>query len=84
MISPSRKAKITWQCRRGMLELDLILTRFIDNELDNLSTEQLHAFESLLTTSDPVLYDWLMGRDTPTDKECSLIVAFIKRHDNAG
>ena len=78
MITPSRKAKIIWQCRRGMLELDLILTDFIDNRLDDLTYAQIDAFESLLTTADPLLYAWLIGTGNPVERECISIVDLIR------
>lgn len=83
MIHPSRIAKVKWQCRRGMLELDLILAPFVNQNLVHLTEEQFEAFELLLTNSDPVLYAWLMGTEKPADREQSLIVEFIQRHDNS-
>jgi antitoxin CptB len=80
MIDPSRKAKITWQCRRGMLELDLILHRFINHFLPTMSEDQVAAFEKLLTSPDPLLYSWLMGTTDPEDQELFTIVDFIRRH----
>ena len=80
MISAQRKAKLTWHCRRGMLELDLILQRFNDHHLDSLSDTQLASFEQLLTAQDPDLYAWFMGYESPVDEELREIVAFILSH----
>ncbi len=82
MISPERKAKINWQCRRGMLELDVIFQRFLKQSLDQLTLSQVLAFEALLNCPDPDLYAWLMGYEEPTDKELQGIVSFIRLHDN--
>ena len=41
MLSAQEKARLTWHCRRGMLELDLILQRFLEKGLDKLSNEEL-------------------------------------------
>ena len=84
MLSPEKKAKLTWHCRRGMLELDLILQRFLAQHLDSLTDEQIILFERLLTTEDPDLYAWFMGYEAPVDKELREIVAFIRLHDNIG
>lgn len=81
MISPERKAKIKWHCRRGMLELDLILGRFITYHLDTLTEEKVSSFEALIDNTDPDLYAWLMGYETPANKELVDIVAFIRLHD---
>ncbi|WED44657.1 succinate dehydrogenase assembly factor 2 [Legionella cardiaca] len=80
-MNPSRKAKLIWHCRRGMLELDLILNRFANNHLDNITEEQIEQFDKLLTCIDPELYSWLMGYEQPTDKDLVEIVEFIKLHD---
>ncbi len=82
MITPERKAKINWQCRRGMLELDLMLQRFSRSKIDNLSEEELGLFERILEVPDPDLYAWLMGYEKPTDKEFETIVAYIRLYDH--
>jgi antitoxin CptB len=82
MITPQTKAKLIWNCRRGMLELDLMLSRFMKNHVDSLSDTQVSAFEKLLGSSDPELYVWLIGQEKPADKELAEIVAFIRLHNN--
>ncbi|MCP0914474.1 MULTISPECIES: FAD assembly factor SdhE [Legionella] len=76
-----RKAKISWNCRRGMLELDLLLTRFLANGFDRLTEEQVDLFEQLLNYSDPELYACLMGQMQPAE-EFSEIVSLIRFHSN--
>ncbi len=82
MLSPEKKAKLIWQCRRGMLELDLIFQRFIEQHMDTLTDSQIESFERLLMAQDPDLYAWVMGYETPVDKELREIVAFIQLNDN--
>lgn len=79
LISTPSKAKIIWQCRRGMLELDLLLNRFVSEHLDSLSAEQINAFELLLTYPDPDIYVWLMGSNVPPEQELVDIVTIIRR-----
>ncbi len=81
MLTPEHKAKIRWNCRRGMLELDLILERFVNNHLDSLNARQLKEFEILLNATDPDLYAFLMGSVKPTDSGCVEIVDFIRLHN---
>ncbi|MGQ3891137.1 FAD assembly factor SdhE [Legionella sp. CNM-4043-24] len=80
MIDAARKAKINWQCRRGMLELDLVLNPFVQNELDGLNEQQINTLERLLEEADPVLYSWLMNSSDPDDKELTDLVELIRRH----
>ena len=69
--------KIRWRCsRRGMLELDLLLTRFFDNHYLQLTeTEQL-LFQQLLDCPDPQLFAWLMKHEQPIE---STIAALIQK-----
>ncbi|WP_133127235.1 succinate dehydrogenase assembly factor 2 [Legionella nagasakiensis] len=82
MVSSEKKAKIIWHCRRGMLELDLILSHFMEKQFDLLSDKQIHAFEKLLNCQDPDIHAWLMGYEQPDDKELANIVAIIKLYNN--
>lgn len=78
MIAPEKKAKIKWQCRRGMLELDLILNEFMTTHFDQLSPVKIEQLEALLTYPDPQLYVWLIGQEEPTDQELAEIVHTIR------
>jgi len=80
LITPQQKAKIKWQCRRGMLELDLVLMPFIDTTLDDLNEQEIHALEQLLQCSDPDINEWLMGHETPPTAELAEIVNLIRFH----
>jgi antitoxin CptB len=57
--------RIRWRCRRGLLELDLVLTRFLDRELGGLTVGELEAFKALLDFSDNDLWDLVAGRLEP-------------------
>ena len=78
MISPDQKARILWRCRRGMLELDVLLARFVEQRLEALSEDQLLCFEDFLNQPDPDLYAWLMGYDQPTDEQHAQCLALIR------
>ncbi len=77
MISKERKSKIAWQCRRGLLELDLIFEYILDNELDKMNEAEFEGFEKLLHHQDSFLCAWLMGYEQPEDKEIIESVQFI-------
>lgn len=53
--------RLKWQCRRGMLELDVILIPFLAEHFDGLEGIQQSAFVELLKEADPDLYTWIMG-----------------------
>jgi len=58
-------AKIRWDCRRGMLELDFILEQFLKTDLGNYSTVQLASLRIFLENQDPDLFAWFLGYDKP-------------------
>ncbi len=80
MIDPIRKAKLAWRCRRGMLELDLILQRFMDTYLDCLNEAEIADFEMLLMSPDPDLFSCLMGNARLENKELEHIIELIQLH----
>ena len=52
---------ISWRCRRGMLELDLILQPYFERHYATLTPLQQQQFADLLESPDPDLYSWLLG-----------------------
>ena len=60
--------RLRWQCRRGLLELDVILGNFLDSGYDYLSSTEKALFEELLQESDPELLAWLLNQEKPLNK----------------
>jgi antitoxin CptB len=54
--------RIRWHCRRGLLELDIILERFNRQHLARLDPGQLERFKELLEFPDNDLLDLVLGR----------------------
>jgi antitoxin CptB len=59
--------RIRWHCRRGMLELDLVLNAFNEQHLANLAAGELDALRRILERPDPELLDFVMGHCDPED-----------------
>ena len=59
--------RLTWQCRRGLLELDLVLERFLSREAAHLTDEELARLGELLETEDNELWDIVNGRSERFD-----------------
>ena len=70
----SERSKLLWRCRRGVKELDVIFTRFVEAEYDELSDAQRAAFQRLITYEDPTILRFVLGQDVPEDKEVAEIV----------
>lgn len=78
MLDPElSKSKIRWQCRRGMLELDYLLQRFVDDYYDSLSMEEKATFASLLQSDDPMLWDWLVEEHAHPKEDVNAIIQKI-------
>ena len=58
---PVSMQRIRWRCRRGLLELDIVLGRFIEHYA-NLSQQQRAVFDSLLDLPDTELWDMIGGK----------------------
>jgi len=71
--------RVRWQCRRGMLELDLLLTRFLDRHYPTLSPSQQTAFKSLLKCSDNDLWALICGRQAVESGDPCAIVEMLRR-----
>ena len=54
--------RIRWRCRRGLLELDIVLGRFIEQHYAGLDEAQQVVFDVLLDMPDTVLWDMIAGR----------------------
>ena len=54
--------RVRWRCRRGMLELDIVLQRFVDKHYTQLNEIELQQFDTLLNLPDNDLWDMITAR----------------------
>jgi len=61
-MDPTEKRRLYWKCRRGLLELDIVLSRYLVKhpEDDTLS--------DLLDLPDNDIWDYVSGRSDPVDE----------------
>ncbi|MBO8085730.1 succinate dehydrogenase assembly factor 2 [Marichromatium sp. AB31] len=73
----SERQRLAWQCRRGLLELDHLFSRFLELGYDDLDAAGRVAFQRLLGEQDQILNDWfMMGVEAP-DPEIAVLVERI-------
>jgi len=77
--SGGQSVNYKWQCRRGMLELDLLLNNFVDKKVKDLSAEQKQTFEMLLSYPDQTLLDLLLGNSVSSDSSIASLVQQIQK-----
>lgn len=77
-VIPGQMEKLRWRCRRGLLELDLILGGFLQERYPGLSPAEQGAFEKLLSLPDTSLAACLQGQENPP-QELEEIVRKIRQ-----
>ncbi len=70
--------RLRWQCRRGMLELDVALLRFLDEDFRTLDADEQATFSRMLEAQDQTLRGWLMGHTLPEEADVQRLVARIR------
>ena len=70
--------RLRWRCRRGLLENDLILARYLDARGAAISAEEVVALDRLLDLQDGELWDLITGRSEPADTRLLPVVAQLR------
>jgi antitoxin CptB len=73
------EGRLRWRCRRGMKELDLLLTRYMDERYGAAPPEEQEAFRGLLATQDPEIYAYCLGSQRPPKHLADLIERITAR-----
>jgi len=71
-------ARVRWACRRGMLELQVLLQPFVENFYQEMSDEDKTVFIRLLECEDPELFAWFMGHEVCPDAELARMVVKVR------
>jgi antitoxin CptB len=77
-ISAEELNRLRWQCRRGLLELDLVLERFLERHRGDLQGEQLSSFKTLLSYADNDLLDLIRARAECRDARLAKLVEWLR------
>ena len=80
----SELSRLRWLCRRGMKELDVVLSRYLEQNYTAASCEEQAAFRSLLEMPDPDLYGLLLGRSGIDDPELERLIRFLRGMSSRG
>jgi antitoxin CptB len=70
--------RLRWSCRRGLLENDLILERFLHRHGAELRGERMRAFRALLEYDDNDLWDLVSGRAECHDRAMNEVVELLR------
>jgi antitoxin CptB len=65
--------------RRGIKEMDLVLGRFADDQLDTLSDADVDVYDALLRENDQDMLRWITGQD-PVPGQYTDLFSRISQH----
>jgi len=68
-----------WRCRRGLLELDIVLQRFMDRYYTQLDESGLEQFERLLALPDNDLWDLITARQITADDNFQKVLKLLQK-----
>ena len=74
----ARRDRLQWKCRRGLLELDLVLAQFLERQVAAMSAAELAAFDELLDYPDTELWDVVSGRSDRFDPRLDAVVSRLR------
>lgn len=83
ILDEKQRAKVKWSCRRGMLELDVLLMPFFENCFDALLPNEQRDFIKLLDCDDNTLFKWFMHQGTSDDAALANLVERIVSYRKA-
>ena len=70
----AEQRRFAWRCRRGLLELDIVLQDFVSRQFDSLNMGELQAFDDLLELPDNEFWD-LINSSKSMKKDTALATA---------
>jgi antitoxin CptB len=68
---PARRRRLRWRARRGLLENDLLLTRFFERHESDLSDADVVGLDQLLDATDNELLDLILARAEPSGQQAT-------------
>ena len=69
-----------WDCRRGMLELDIVLARFMERNFERLTPQQVEVFKGLLAYSDLDLWGLIQSDETGVDDNARKLLLLLRQN----
>ncbi len=77
-LDPVYLERVRWRCRRGLLELDIVLGRFIEKHYPQLNESQRLEFDELLDLPDNDLWELITGKLEPTRAQQHMVLEWLK------
>ena len=75
----SEMSRLRWACRRGMKELDVAMTAYLEKFYQKADADDQAAFLRLIDTQDPELMNMVMGKISAPDEQMERVLQTIRR-----
>ena len=72
------RGRVRWQCRRALLELDLVFARFLEEHFDSLDESQLADLDDLLKCEDHELWAMVNGTQPCHESRWEEMIALLR------
>lgn len=69
--------RLSWQCRRGLKETDVLLNAYLNEVFLHDTQENQQLFEHLLSCEDADMFVWFTGKEVPEDPELAAFVRYF-------
>jgi antitoxin CptB len=77
--------RITWKCRRGMREIDLLLREFSNSSLHQIDQANLNIFDKVLDYDDQKIFDYIFKNESLGNKDHEdFIDKYLKKFKSQG
>lgn len=74
----SEESRLRWLCRRGMKELDVVMTSYLESHYATASEAEKSGFKELLEMPDPDLYALILGKVTSSNQAIDELARSIR------
>ncbi|MCP3687480.1 MAG: succinate dehydrogenase assembly factor 2 [Gammaproteobacteria bacterium] len=74
----SDNPRLRWLCRRGMKELDLVTTGYLENYYNDADESEQCCFRALLEMQDPDLFALLVGSSSSSDANITSLIQKLR------
>jgi antitoxin CptB len=71
--------RLLWRCRRGLLELDIMLGKFVAQQYQELNQIQMQALDDLLSMPDNQFLDLLLQRESTKERHIEQLLQVIRK-----
>ncbi|HSH86629.1 MAG TPA: succinate dehydrogenase assembly factor 2 [Methylophilus sp.] len=76
ILREAEQRRLAWRCRRGMLELDIVLQQFVIAHFNGLTMAEMAQLDTLLELPDNVFWELIQDIQTKDSRTKSLAAQY--------